>query len=281
MAPKSGFKLKRPRFIHFAIALLLALLIMDRGAAWLYRPQADSKEIILYTTTWCSYCESLRLLLKAYGIPYKERDVEKSLAGAAGWWALRARGVPVSVIGGEVVYGYDLPKIDEALRQLGYTIQEPEEEILTTESTGKSGADVTAQAAVADANCEPAEEFDAFYARFKTDDQFRIQRTRFPLRKRLLSGSPPYRTTDEVAEIEKNQVLAKEELVYLDHEILEVGDYSQNIYKEIEESRVEITGTESPEPITVHKFRNVSGCWFFVEYESYEYFGSMMILSSL
>ena len=128
-APKSRFKLKRPRFIHFVIALLLALLIMDRGAAYLYAPQAGSKEVILYTTTWCPYCESLRLTFKAYGIPYIERDIENSLSGLLGFWALHARGVPVSVVGEQAVYGYDLEKIDKALGKLGYTIKEAEEAV--------------------------------------------------------------------------------------------------------------------------------------------------------
>lgn len=276
---KAQFKWKKPRFIHFVIALLLALLIMDRGAAWLYGPKPGSKEVVLYTTTWCSYCESLRAYLKSYNIPYIERDVEKSLSGTLGWWALgHGRGVPLSVIGEKVVYGYDLPKIDAALRELGYSIQEPEPEAET--ATVPDEGNVWPQATTDASVCARAEEFKGFYEKFKADKTFRIQRTRFPLRKRVLSGSHPYRTTDEVVDIEKNQVLTGQELVYLDPEVLEMGGYSERIYGGTEEGQVEVIGPENPEPVTIHRFHNESGCWFFIELTSYEYFGSLMILNS-
>lgn len=281
-AEKSPPKFKRPRFIHFLIALLLALLIFERGAAWLYGPRAESKEIILYTTTWCSYCESLRLYMKAYGIPYIERDVEKSLAGLLGFWAVGGRGVPVSVVGEQVVYGYDMDKIDGALRKLGYSIKEPEEAIsttagiVTTGSMAESEADVSAQEAAVEVNCEPAEEFEAFYATFKADEGFKFERTRFPLRKRVFSGSGSNQT-EESFEIGKDQILAKDELVYLDQ--TSASSYSENIYIN-EESQVDIkTGPEDADPLTIHRFHNVSGCWFLFEFVSYEYSGSSNVLA--
>jgi glutaredoxin len=79
--------------------------------------------VVLYTTKWCPYCRSLRLYLDAYRIPYKEHDVEKSLSGFMGFWALRGRGVPVSVIGPDVVYGYDMARINRSLAALGYQVE--------------------------------------------------------------------------------------------------------------------------------------------------------------
>lgn len=279
---KTSFKWRKPRLIHFLIALLLAILIVDRGAAWLYEPKPGSKDIILYTTVWCPYCESLRTYLKGYDIPYIERDVEKSLSGTLGWWTLgRGRGVPISVIGEQVVRGYDLAKINAALRELGYSIQNPERDTASAEAdylfaTTTGGGAATRPAA---GECAPAEDFKAFYISFKADDEFRIQRTRFPLRKRVLSGSKPYLTTDEVVEIEENQVLTGQEFVYLDHELLEAGGYYET-YGPHGESLMEVTVSPegSADPLTIHKFQKTSGCWFLTELVSYEYFGSMMIL---
>jgi glutaredoxin len=274
--------MKKPRLIHFAIAVLLALLIMDRGAAWLYSPKPGSKEVILYTTTWCPYCESLRVYLKGYGIPYIERDAEKTLAGTLGWWGLgHGRGVPLSVIGEQVVYGYDLEKISAALRAAGYSIQGPgdtgESDVPPPPMDGTAANQPLAAAGI----CSPAEDFDAFYEAFKADRGFQIQRTKFPLHKRVLSGSKPYLTTDVAAEVERSQVESGDELIYLDPEIIETGGYSVQINKGVP-GEVEITtGPEGEEPITIHRFHNVSGCWYLVELVSYEYFGSMMILSSL
>jgi glutaredoxin len=97
------------------------LLGLDRYAAFAYRPGADSRAVVIYTTAWCPYCARLRASLTTSGIPYVEHDVEKSLQGQLGFWTLRARGVPVSAIGPKIVYGYDVARIAVALQELGYT----------------------------------------------------------------------------------------------------------------------------------------------------------------
>ncbi|MEX0958330.1 MAG: glutaredoxin domain-containing protein [Burkholderiales bacterium] len=103
-----------------AAALTLLLVGLDRYAASMYRPDADSRAVVIYTTAWCPYCARLRSALKANDIPFAEHDVEKSLQGQMGFWTLRGRGVPVSVIGAETVYGYDVPRLTSALAVLGY-----------------------------------------------------------------------------------------------------------------------------------------------------------------
>jgi glutaredoxin len=276
------FKWQRPTWIHFVIALLLALLIVERVAAYLYEPRPGSKEIILYTTDWCGYCEALRVHLKAHDIPYIERDVEKSLSGLLGWWTVGGRGVPVSVVGEQVVYGYQLDKIDEGLITLGYDMKEqpPTEHAGNTEENdlpgGSMDGDIAIQEAVTEANCVPAEVFEDFYAAFKADEEFKFERTRFPLRKRVFSGSGS-RQTEEVFAIEKDQILAKDELVYLDQ--MSASSYSEGIYMN-DESQVDIrTGPEDLDPLTIHRFHSVSGCWFLYEFVSYEYSGSTNILA--
>lgn len=116
-------RLARTRASLLGIALFLALVLLglDRYAAYAHRPDADATRIVLYTTAWCGYCERLRHDLRASGIPFTEHDVEKSLNGALGMWALRGRGVPVSAIGPQVVHGYQVAKIEAALRALGHT----------------------------------------------------------------------------------------------------------------------------------------------------------------
>lgn len=122
-------KIHRSRRLALSLALSLALILLlfDRAAAGLHRPAPDSTAVVLYTTEWCPYCRSLRLHLDAYRIPYKEYDVEKSLSGIMGFWALRGRGVPVSVIGPDVVYGYNMAQINRSLAALGYEVGAEEE----------------------------------------------------------------------------------------------------------------------------------------------------------
>jgi len=103
-----------------AAGLAIVLLGLDRYAVFAHRPGADSRAVVIYTTAWCPYCAKLRASLAASGIPYVEHDVEKSLQGQLGFWALRGRGVPVSAIGPKVIYGYDVARIAVALQELGY-----------------------------------------------------------------------------------------------------------------------------------------------------------------
>lgn len=106
--------------LAMAAALALLLFALDRYAALVHRPDAQSTRIAIYTTAWCPYCARLRAALTASGIDFREYDVEQSLSGQLGFWALRARGVPVSVVGPEIIYGYDIARLDQALRRLGH-----------------------------------------------------------------------------------------------------------------------------------------------------------------
>ena len=112
----------KQRLLFTLLLTAVTLFILDRAAAYFHTPDADSKDIVIYTTEWCPYCNSLRIHLYNNDIPFTEYDTEKSISGIAGFWALRARGVPVSVIGPEVVYGYDIDNINLALMELGHKI---------------------------------------------------------------------------------------------------------------------------------------------------------------
>ncbi len=113
--------LMRKLLVILFIASII-LLCMDRLAAHLYVPKENSRGVVIYTTQWCPYCKALRGTLDQYKIPYIERDTEKSLSGFAGYWALKGRGVPVSVIGSEIIHGYDGQIITDTLVSAGFTI---------------------------------------------------------------------------------------------------------------------------------------------------------------
>ena len=112
--------MKKPLLIFASIVLLVFAL--DRVAVVLHTPKSGATEVVIYTTAWCPYCSSLRNTLTKYQIPFTEHDTEKSVKGFMGYWALRAHGVPVSIIGEEVIYGYDGQQITDALVGAGYDI---------------------------------------------------------------------------------------------------------------------------------------------------------------
>ncbi len=106
------------RTLFRVLIFVLILFVFDRAVAFIYVPKEDSKEVTLYSTQWCSYCASLRMYLDTHGIKYKEYDVEKSAQGILGLWAFRARGVPIIVIGTDVIYGYDIKKVSASLDRI-------------------------------------------------------------------------------------------------------------------------------------------------------------------
>mgnify|MGYP001813612308 CR=1 FL=1 len=123
MNPSTPWTGKARRYaLYLALLLALVLLGLDRSAAWLHRPASDASAVVIYTTAWCGYCAALRAHLEAHAIPYTDHDVETSLQGAMGFWTLRARGVPVSVIGPDIVHGFDLEAINRSLAALGYPV---------------------------------------------------------------------------------------------------------------------------------------------------------------
>lgn len=125
---------RRPRTVAralLAVALALgATLAVLQGLTHYYDPVRGNapRSVIILTTEWCGYCAALRDYLRNNGIPYRELDAEKSVRGVMAFWATRARGVPVTVVGQQVVHGFarrdGTSGIDEALEAAGYTLKQ-------------------------------------------------------------------------------------------------------------------------------------------------------------
>ena len=76
--------------------------------------------IVLLSAQWCGYCKALRASLSAHSVPFREIDVETSTEGARAYDALHGKGIPITVIGQDVVYGYDVARVDKLLQPLGF-----------------------------------------------------------------------------------------------------------------------------------------------------------------
>ena len=72
---------------------------------------AHNGQAILYATDWCGYCAKARKLMNDNNIDYFEYDIEKSQEGNSQYEALGGKGIPVLLINGEVVKGYNPDKI--------------------------------------------------------------------------------------------------------------------------------------------------------------------------
>jgi len=78
--------------------------------------------ITVYTTPTCPYCRQAKEYLKMRQSPFTEKNVATDQGAADEMVRLSGqRGVPVLVINGEVIIGFDRPRIDEALAGGGST----------------------------------------------------------------------------------------------------------------------------------------------------------------
>ena len=76
----------------------------------------EQPEVVLYATDWCGYCAATRQFFAANGIRYTELDIEKSSDAAAGHRRLGGNGVPLIVVGDEIVNGYNEALLRKLLR---------------------------------------------------------------------------------------------------------------------------------------------------------------------
>ncbi|MFO7570746.1 MAG: glutaredoxin family protein [Smithellaceae bacterium] len=82
------------------------------------RNRRTDHEVILYTTSWCSYCKKARDFFNARGIRYTEYDIEKDRHAAETMRKLSGRsGVPFAIVNQERISGYAPEAYDAALRK--------------------------------------------------------------------------------------------------------------------------------------------------------------------
>ena len=105
----------RTRFL-IIVGLLFAA---SQWRTWLFYlsppPDYSHGQVVLYATDWCPYCEKTRALLTSKGIPFKEMNIESSEEARSQYQRLAANGVPVLLVAGEVVRGYNPQRMEVVL----------------------------------------------------------------------------------------------------------------------------------------------------------------------
>ncbi|HAE92195.1 glutaredoxin family protein [Tissierella praeacuta] len=71
--------------------------------------------VIVYTSSTCPYCVSAKDYLKEKGVSYTEKNVQTDKEARKELMAMGHMGVPVLVIDGEEIVGFDKEKIDNLL----------------------------------------------------------------------------------------------------------------------------------------------------------------------
>ena len=77
----------------------------------------NDSNVIVYSAVWCGFCHATKDYLDKLGVKYTEKDIEQE-PGAAQEAVTKSgqRGIPVIDIEGDIIMGFDRPKIDEALK---------------------------------------------------------------------------------------------------------------------------------------------------------------------
>ncbi len=82
--------------------------------------EATTSPITIYRTSWCAFCHTEMQWLDKLGIPYVAKDVEADkeaydeLMGKIGG---NFQGVPVTDVAGDVILGFDRPKLQAAIEK--------------------------------------------------------------------------------------------------------------------------------------------------------------------
>lgn len=70
------------------------------------RQLVGNEPVVVLSTGQCGYCARLRQDFGAWGVRYRELDVERSDEGRRAFALLRASGVPIVLIDDTLVHGY-------------------------------------------------------------------------------------------------------------------------------------------------------------------------------
>lgn len=85
------------------------------------RLETGDARIVMLAAEWCGYCRKQQGDFERANVRYRVLDVDTP-QGDRAMQAVGARGVPVTVIGQNVVRGYNTAQLDRHLTPLGYRV---------------------------------------------------------------------------------------------------------------------------------------------------------------
>jgi len=78
----------------------------------------DKAAVIVYGAEWCAFCHEAMHYMDKLGVKYDYRNVELNGQDAiAAVQKSGQTGIPVLDIGGDIVVGFDRPRLDEVLHK--------------------------------------------------------------------------------------------------------------------------------------------------------------------
>lgn len=80
----------------------------------------DTPQITVYTTSWCAFCHTEMQWLERLGLPYVAKDIEADEAAKQELLDKIGgdfRGVPVTDVAGDIILGFDRPKLQDSIKK--------------------------------------------------------------------------------------------------------------------------------------------------------------------
>jgi glutaredoxin len=87
--------------------------IVDNDASMTTSAQPGSKQVVMYSTTWCGICKQAKQYFKRNSISYQEYDVEKSAKGKKDYAAMKGTGVPIILVGKKRMNGFNVNRFKQ------------------------------------------------------------------------------------------------------------------------------------------------------------------------
>lgn len=112
----------------FYVLLALGALMMYANRADRHMPvhcdidrQPGADTVVMLSASWCGYCRRARAWLQDERIDYCEYDVETTATGRAMFDRAPARVIPIIMIRGDTLVGFDRVEVAQSLAAHGIT----------------------------------------------------------------------------------------------------------------------------------------------------------------
>jgi glutaredoxin len=83
---------------------------------------SDEPQVTIYRTSWCAFCHTEMQWLDRLGVKYVAKDIEADQSAHDELMAKingDFRGVPVTDVAGDIILGFDRPKLQESIKAHG------------------------------------------------------------------------------------------------------------------------------------------------------------------